>query len=492
MLPSTLLALTALLSALLGRRGSGDRRRRRRRSSPSPASFSSSSRLRVAAVRSSLLCALSGVSMIIFFACFVREGKRGERDRRRALPPHVLASGCALTAAGLSLAVVGRRRSSLPLPLIDALSFASATATLVAAGSSWVAFCLFFLAAEREEAEGPPVERRHGSDKSDAFVLLVARACFLSLASASLWAGSICSRFARRREGEEGEDASNDGAQQREPLLASESESEESEETPPPPPPKRRPRTSSSWSMGWVSPLLSVGSLRQLTEADLFSVPERDAPQEAASALAQEWRRECRRSSSSAAAPSLSRCVWRVYGMRWLSLGFLKLLSDSLNFAGPMLLNALVGFVTPKGGGDGQGDEGESESGTGISSPSSSPFFFHFPRRGSPAFGFAAAFLLALAAVSKAFLNSRYSFGMASLSAALRSSLGSAVHGAALAGGGGGGGGGKRPTTSGEEREENASSSSSSFSDGDVATLASVDVDRAANGLGAAVSRERF
>jgi len=252
--------------------------------------------------------------------------------------------------------------------------------------------------------------------------------------------------------------------------------------------------------MAWVSPLLSVGSLRQLTEADLFSVPERDAPQEAASELARAWAEECRRSqsasksSSSPSPPSLSRCVWRVYGTRWLSLGLLKLLSDSLNFAGPMLLNALVGFVTPRGDGDG--------SDAGGISPPSPLLVFLLPHRGSPAFGFAAAALLALAAVSKAFLNSRYSFGMASLSAALRSSLGSAVHGAALAGGGarspatpgGASRGGQRgepgPSSSSSPpsslSDPSSSSAPPSFSDGDVATLASVDVDRAASGPGAA------
>ena len=260
--------------------------------------------------------------------------------------------------------------------------------------------------------------------------------------------------------------------------------------------------------MSWVSPLLSVGSLRQLTEADLFSVPEADAPQEAASALATAWKDECRRTAGkNYPPPSLARCVWRVNGTRWLSLGLLKLLSDSLNFAGPMLLNALVGFVTPseeasegeeasrrRSVGEGRGGESGESNGISSSSYSSPPLLssFRFPHRGSPAFGFAAAFLLALAAVSKAFLNARYSFGMVSLAAALRSSLGSAVHGAALAGGA------RSPeTATGEEErereEDNASHSSSSaypsshsFSEGDVTTLASVDVDRAANGLGAA------
>jgi len=513
-LPSTLLALAALLSAARARGSSGGggdprrRQRRRRGSSPASSPSSPSSPLRVAALRSALLSSLSGVAMVLFFAYSAtqREGAGRRRapvsfvEALLALPPRVAASGCALAAAGLALARTSRRRRS-SLPLV-ALSFASAAATLVAAGSSWVVSCLL-LAAEREEATGPSSGRRRrggGGDGDASLVLVLARACFLSLASASLWACSICSYLARRREREgKGEDASNDGAQQ-EPLLSSEASEPEETPPPPPPPPRRRPRPSSSWSMAWVSPLLSVGSLRQLTEADLFSVPERDAPQEAASELARAWAEECRRSqsasksSSSPSPPSLSRCVWRVYGTRWLSLGLLKLLSDSLNFAGPMLLNALVGFVTPRGDGDG--------SDAGGISPPSPLLVFLLPHRGSPAFGFAAAALLALAAVSKAFLNSRYSFGMASLSAALRSSLGSAVHGAALAGGGarspatpgGASRGGQRgepgPSSSSSPpsslSDPSSSSAPPSFSDGDVATLASVDVDRAASGPGAA------
>ena len=73
-LPSTLLALAALLSAARARGSSGGggdprrRQRRRRGSSPASSPSSPSSPLRVAALRSALLSSLSGVAMILFFA----------------------------------------------------------------------------------------------------------------------------------------------------------------------------------------------------------------------------------------------------------------------------------------------------------------------------------------------------------------------------------------------------------------------------------------
>jgi len=509
MLPLALLVLALLLFSVvsdggdLGRQRQRQRRRRR------------SSRSLSVAFYSSLAITLSGVFMLLSFCLWKRKEEAhrggGGEDTYSFLealllsPPHVVATSGALAAAGAPLTWWVRRRrhsssfSSSPAVIIVLIfPFLSSASTLVAAGSSWVSF---FSAEGRERKGGgeggaAAVERSKGGGDASLLLLLLARACCLSLASASLWAFSVALDLARREE--QGEEES-EAARQREPLLlgsGDDGESDDKEEVEtrptPPPPPKHHPRPSTSWSMSWVSPLLSVGSLRQLTDADLFSVPEKDAPQEAASELARAWRDECRRmkgkrrrkgKNSRRRPPSLARCVWKVYGARWLSLGVLKLFSDSLNFAGPMLLNALVGFVTPKGDDD---DEGISSSSSKHSSS--------FPRRGSPAFGFAAAALLALAAVLKAFLNSRYSFGMASLSVALRSALGSAVHGAALAGKKRRSGSKSSSSSSfsgfgdedDDDNDNDETTPSSSFNEGDVATLASVDVDRAANGLGAA------
>ena len=40
--------------------------------------------------------------------------------------------------------------------------------------------------------------------------------------------------------------------------------------------------------------------------------------------------------------PSLLSCLWAAYGPAYIQLGVIKLFSDALNFAGPLLLNAIV------------------------------------------------------------------------------------------------------------------------------------------------------
>jgi hypothetical protein len=42
---------------------------------------------------------------------------------------------------------------------------------------------------------------------------------------------------------------------------------------------------------------------------------------------------------------SLLKALLKSFGAEFLMLGFLKLLNDSLNFSGPLLLNQLVQFV---------------------------------------------------------------------------------------------------------------------------------------------------
>ena len=42
--------------------------------------------------------------------------------------------------------------------------------------------------------------------------------------------------------------------------------------------------------------------------------------------------------------PSLLFTIARAYGLPYLGLGFLKLASDILNFAGPLLLSALIRY----------------------------------------------------------------------------------------------------------------------------------------------------
>ena len=43
--------------------------------------------------------------------------------------------------------------------------------------------------------------------------------------------------------------------------------------------------------------------------------------------------------------PSLLRALYKAYGLPYLLLGFIKLVNDILNFAGPLLLNVLIRYL---------------------------------------------------------------------------------------------------------------------------------------------------
>ena len=214
---------------------------------------------------------------------------------------------------------------------------------------------------------------------------------------------------------------------------------------PSPRPSARRPSVHPSPTMAWVAPLIRTATDRgHLHDGDLFALPTRDAPACAASVLAAAWLAERRRAAAAGSPPSLARALVSVYGREWAALGGIKVASDGLNFAGPLLLNALVSYVAPRH----RGRSSDAASTTTL-----------------PSYGLACAAGLAVAACCKALLSAAYSFRLARLSARCKTALGAAVHGAALTIVPGG-------------------AVDGAADEGGVATLAAVDVDRAAGALG--------
>ena len=112
------------------------------------------------------------------------------------------------------------------------------------------------------------------------------------------------------------------------------------------------------------------------------------------------------RAASGAAGrpPSLLRALAAAYGRPYLWLGGLKLANDSLNFVGPILLNALLRHLGSDGGSDGGArggleDSTSSSSGSGGGSSGGSGSEgggYGVPwGESSPAFGYACVALLA-------------------------------------------------------------------------------------------------
>ena len=96
-------------------------------------------------------------------------------------------------------------------------------------------------------------------------------------------------------------------------------------------------------SFSYIAPLLKAGAaLPQLHQHHLPPLPPSAAPDKCGEALWNAWQRELVKQPS----PSLLRALFSPFGPQFLSLGLLKLCNDALNFAGPLLLNGLLRYLS--------------------------------------------------------------------------------------------------------------------------------------------------
>ncbi|KAL3686877.1 hypothetical protein R1sor_013186 [Riccia sorocarpa] len=97
----------------------------------------------------------------------------------------------------------------------------------------------------------------------------------------------------------------------------------------------------STLTFSWVTPLMDIGSVRQLTQEDLFPLPKEMSPNLCCGRLYSHWEEEKKKGGS----PSLLKPILRTYGRAWLAVGVLKVVNDSLSFLGPVFLNGIVNFL---------------------------------------------------------------------------------------------------------------------------------------------------
>eukprot|EP00891_Asterochloris_glomerata_P003413 jgi/Astpho2/3413/e_gw1.00054.14.1_t len=88
---------------------------------------------------------------------------------------------------------------------------------------------------------------------------------------------------------------------------------------------------------------MARGSKRQLQPSDLFPLPSAQQPKECTSVLWGCWQQSAE--TGRLYEPSLLFTIARAYGLPYLGLGFLKLGSDILNLAGPLLLTTSCALV---------------------------------------------------------------------------------------------------------------------------------------------------
>lgn len=94
----------------------------------------------------------------------------------------------------------------------------------------------------------------------------------------------------------------------------------------------------------FIAPLLRLGNERQLTPEDLFPLAYPDSSTGVYNAFHHYWCHEVSKAGKTR-KPSLTKALFMAFGYPFVSVGWLKLIHDTLLFVGPLILNRLIYFL---------------------------------------------------------------------------------------------------------------------------------------------------
>nr|XP_048320178.1 ABC transporter C family member 13-like isoform X1 [Ziziphus jujuba var. spinosa] len=200
--------------------------------------------------------------------------------------------------------------------------------------------------------------------------------------------------------------------------------------------------------------VMNHGATKQLDFEDLLQLPTDMDPTSCHHQLLSCWQSQ---HTDNCSSPSLFRAICGAYGWPYFRIGFLKVINDSVGFAGPLLLNRLIRFL----------QQGFAATNGNLLILYYSPtihfnittVMFSLSGSGNPD-GYLLAVLLGLTSIFKSFLDTQYSFHLAKLRLKLRSSIMTVIYQKCLC-------------INLAER--------SKFTEGEIQTFMSVDADRTVN-----------
>ncbi|ETN05307.1 hypothetical protein PPTG_23495 [Phytophthora nicotianae INRA-310] len=98
----------------------------------------------------------------------------------------------------------------------------------------------------------------------------------------------------------------------------------------------------SSALFSWVTPLMELGNQRPLEHDDLYLLDPANRAHEVSTEFQEAWRKQCNKPSGK---PSLSWALASCFGGQIAKAGLLKLVHDSLQFVGPMLIKEIIAYL---------------------------------------------------------------------------------------------------------------------------------------------------
>ncbi|RLN47454.1 hypothetical protein BBJ28_00013553 [Nothophytophthora sp. Chile5] len=91
----------------------------------------------------------------------------------------------------------------------------------------------------------------------------------------------------------------------------------------------------------WVTPLMKLGNERPLENEDLFQLDPYNRSAAISQRFAEKWAEQKRKKS-----PSLVWALGKAFGLKFVVAGFLKLIHDSLQFVGPMIIKDIIAYLS--------------------------------------------------------------------------------------------------------------------------------------------------
>ncbi|KAF1788130.1 Leucine-rich repeat domain, L domain-like [Phytophthora cactorum] len=98
----------------------------------------------------------------------------------------------------------------------------------------------------------------------------------------------------------------------------------------------------SSALFSWVTPLMELGNQRPLEHDDLYLLDPVNRAHEVSTEFQEAWKKQCSKPSGK---PSLSWALASCFGGQIAKAGLLKLVHDSLQFVGPMLIKEIIAYL---------------------------------------------------------------------------------------------------------------------------------------------------
>ncbi|TDH72543.1 hypothetical protein CCR75_004880 [Bremia lactucae] len=98
----------------------------------------------------------------------------------------------------------------------------------------------------------------------------------------------------------------------------------------------------SSALFSWVTPLMKLGNQRPLQHDDLYLLDPANRAHAVSQEFQEAWKKQC---SKRTGQPSLSRALASSFGGQIAKAGLLKLVHDSLQFVGPMLIKRIITYL---------------------------------------------------------------------------------------------------------------------------------------------------